>query len=61
MSRHIAVAALFAKDKVHDGTITIKYVPTEVQKADLLTKPLMKNSFTQAVASLGMLSATGVT
>ena len=39
-SKHIEVRYHFIRDMVQKGAIKLKYVPTEEQVADVLTKPL---------------------
>jgi hypothetical protein len=39
-TKHIAVRFQFAKDHVHKNDIELKYVSTEDNIADMLTKPL---------------------
>ncbi|WP_353839307.1 Ty1/Copia family ribonuclease HI, partial [Acinetobacter baumannii] len=38
--KHVDTDYLFVRDEVQAGTITVQYVPTEEQPADILTKPL---------------------
>lgn len=42
-TKHIAIKHHFVRERVMDGTIRLKYVPTEQNPADLLTKPLNRN------------------
>lgn len=42
-SKHFDIDYHFVKDEVKKGTIIMNYVPTEINPADLLTKPLNKN------------------
>lgn len=39
-TKHIDVQFHFIREKQEDGTIDIKYIPTEKQLADIFTKPL---------------------
>jgi hypothetical protein len=39
-TKHIAVRFQFAKDNVHNKIVQLQYVPTDVNIADMLTKPL---------------------
>ena len=38
--KHIEIKYHFIRDMVHKGAVKLKYVPTEEQVADVLTKPL---------------------
>ena len=38
--KHVDIDCLFVRDEVQVGTMTVQYVPTEEQPADILTKPL---------------------
>ena len=38
--KHVDTDCLFVRDEVQAGTMTVQYVPTEEQPADILTKPL---------------------
>ena len=44
-SKHIDIQWHYQGEKVADGSITLKYVPTSEQIADGLTKPLTKEKF----------------
>jgi hypothetical protein len=44
-TKHINIRYFFVKDRVENGEITIKYLPTEEMVADLLTKPLQGQLF----------------
>ena len=41
-SKHIDVHVHFIRDKVSDGTVTVSYVPTDENVADLFTKGLAR-------------------
>ena len=38
--KHVDTDCLFVRYEVQAGTMTVQYVPTEEQPADILTKPL---------------------
>jgi hypothetical protein len=57
-TKHVAIRHFFIREKIADGTITIKYVPTTEQLADIFTKPLAKIAFTRLRDMLGMCSGT---
>ena len=44
-SKHIDVKFHWLRDKVADGTITLEYVKSDDQTADILTKPLTGEAF----------------
>ncbi|GKE80194.1 hypothetical protein Tco_1550194, partial [Tanacetum coccineum] len=46
----------FIRDYILKGDIELHFVPTELQLADIFTKPLAEPSFTRLVAELGMLN-----
>nr|GEU34994.1 retrovirus-related Pol polyprotein from transposon TNT 1-94 [Tanacetum cinerariifolium] len=46
----------FIKDHILKGDIELYFVPTNLQLADIFTKPLTEPSFTRLVAELGMLN-----
>ncbi|KAB5594576.1 hypothetical protein CTheo_2059 [Ceratobasidium theobromae] len=39
-AKHIDIAFNFIRDEIHEGTISVSYVPTNDNLADVLTKPL---------------------
>ena len=45
-TKHIDIRYHFIRDHVHKGHVSIEYVPTKDNLADLLTKALPKHSFT---------------
>ncbi|GKA19458.1 hypothetical protein Tco_0699373 [Tanacetum coccineum] len=47
---------LGGKDHILKGDIDLYFVPTDLQLADIFTKPLAEHSFTRLVAELGMLT-----
>ena len=44
-SKHIEIKYHFIRDMVQKGAVKLKYVPTEEQVADVLTKPLARVKF----------------
>ena len=46
-SRHIRLRYHFIREQVEDGTLTLQWVPTGQQLADVLTKPLHGQAFRQ--------------
>ena len=53
-SKHIDVRYYFLRDLVSDGTIELKYCNTQVQVADIMTKPLKVEQFEKLRSMLGM-------
>ncbi|GKA73772.1 retrovirus-related pol polyprotein from transposon TNT 1-94 [Tanacetum coccineum] len=46
----------FIRDHILKGDIELHFVPTDLQLADIFTKPLAEPNFTRLVAELGMLN-----
>jgi len=46
---------LHFRDKIQDGSIATKYVPSAEQLADVFTKPLGKEAFSTMKRKLGIL------
>ncbi|GJY95972.1 retrovirus-related pol polyprotein from transposon TNT 1-94 [Tanacetum coccineum] len=46
----------FIRDYILKGDIELHFIPTDMQLADIFTKPLAEHSFTRLVAELGMLN-----
>ncbi|GJY51926.1 retrovirus-related pol polyprotein from transposon TNT 1-94 [Tanacetum coccineum] len=57
-TKHIDIRYHFIKDHILKGDIKLHFVPTDLQLADIFTKPLVEPSFTRLVAELGMLNIT---
>ncbi|GKD37753.1 hypothetical protein Tco_1257960, partial [Tanacetum coccineum] len=55
-TKHIDIKYHFIKDHILKGDIELHFVPTDLQLADIFTKPLAEPSFTRLVAELGMLN-----
>nr|KYP62218.1 hypothetical protein KK1_016743 [Cajanus cajan] len=54
-TRHIEMDCHFIRDKIQDGSVTTKYVPSAEQLADVFTKPLGKEAFSIMKRKLGVL------
>lgn len=54
--KHIEIKYHFIKEKYHQKIILLKYVSSDCQYADLLTKPLSKDKFQLLRSKLGMMS-----
>ncbi|GJW60282.1 hypothetical protein Tco_0109617 [Tanacetum coccineum] len=50
--KHIDIRYHFIRDHILKGDIELHFVPTELQLADIFTKPLAEPSFTRLVAEL---------
>ena len=53
-SKHIEVRYHFIRDMVQKGAVKLKYVPTEEQVGDALTKPLARVKFEYFQENLGV-------
>ena len=53
-SKHIEIRYHYIRDMVQKGDINLKYVPTEGQVEDVLTKPLACGKFEQFRDNLGV-------
>ena len=50
-TKHIDIQYHFVQEEVEDGKITLKYIPTDKNPADVITKPLTKTKFHQIVGT----------
>ena len=55
-TKHIEIRYHFIRDHVQNGTISLQYIPTEDQLADVFTKPLDESRFNRLISELGMLN-----
>ena len=53
-SKHIEIRYHYIRDIVQKGAVKLKYVPTEEQVADVLTKPLSHVKFEYFQENLGV-------
>ena len=44
-TKHIDTKWHFIRDCVNENKVTLQYIPTDLQEADLLTKPLQRKRF----------------
>ena len=44
-SKHIDIQWHYQREKIEDGSVELRYIPTDQQIADGLTKPLSKDKF----------------
>jgi len=59
-SKHIDVRHHFLRDHVEKKTITLDYIPTEEQIADILTKPLELDSYSRIRRTMGICDITEI-
>lgn len=55
-TKHIEIDCHFVRSKLAEGLITLSHVPTYLQLADVLTKPLSGPSHSSNISKLGLLS-----
>ncbi|GJZ58247.1 retrovirus-related pol polyprotein from transposon TNT 1-94 [Tanacetum coccineum] len=55
-TKHIDIRYHFIRDHILKGDIKLHFIPTDMQLADIFTKPLAELSFTRLVAELGKLN-----
>ena len=53
-TKHIDIRYHYIREAVQDGLVELQYCPTKEMVADLLTKPLPKESFQRLRTSLGL-------
>nr|GEX41208.1 retrovirus-related Pol polyprotein from transposon TNT 1-94 [Tanacetum cinerariifolium] len=53
-TKYIDIGYHFIRDHILKGDIKLHFLPTDLQLADIFTKPLAEPSFTRLVAELGM-------
>ena len=52
--RHLSLADLFVREVCHGGRVTVKYIPTDVNTADMFTKVLPGNKLKPLTTLLGL-------
>ena len=57
-TRHIAIRYFFVKDRVDNGELVVEYMPTDLMRADIMTKPLQGDLFREMRSALLGTSAT---
>ena len=58
-SKHISINYHFIQDVVMNGTVEVKYCPTQEMIADMLTKGLPKNLFIKLRNMIGLVKCSG--
>ena len=58
-AKHISIKYQFIREQVSDGTVTLKYCPTQNMVADMLTKGLHRDQFTKLRQMSGIVSIPG--
>ena len=53
-TKHIAIANMYVRQAVKEGTVKVTYVPSEENLADILTKPLGAQKFVPLVKGLNL-------
>ena len=54
-TRHINVRYFWTKERMKEGEISIKYLPTTEMIADILTKPIQGDKFLEDCSLIGIL------
>jgi hypothetical protein len=57
-SKHIEIKYYFIQDKVQEGEVKLKYIPTDEQTVDILTKPLSRIKFAYFQEKMGIVEIT---
>jgi hypothetical protein len=57
-SKHIEIKYYFIQDKVQEGEVKLKYIPTDEQTVDILTKPLSRIKFAYFREKMGIVEIT---
>ena len=55
-TKHIEIRHHFLKEHISNGTCDIKFIGTDLQLADLFTKPLAKDRFNFLLNELGIMN-----
>lgn len=58
-AKHISIKYHFIREQVNDGTVTLKYCPTQDMVADMLTKGLHRDQFAKLRRMSGIVSMPG--
>jgi len=55
-TKHIDIRHHFLRDNIEKGNISLEYVQTDNQLADIFTKPLLESNFIRLRRELGLVS-----
>ena len=55
--KHVNQHHLFVTSYINDGTLELKYIPTEEMLADIFTKPLQGECFRRMCGKLGLVKS----
>jgi hypothetical protein len=58
LTRHLEVQYFFTREKIRTGAVDMRYIPTQEQLADLLTKPLERTVLRKLRAAVGVVNAS---
>jgi hypothetical protein len=53
-TKHVEIQYHFIREKSQSGEVTVSYVPTTHQQADILTKPLEKTHYETLRSDIGV-------
>jgi hypothetical protein len=53
-TKHIDIRYFYCRDKIEDGTVSVPYIATQHNLADLFTKPLTRIRFQDLLKALGV-------
>ena len=54
-TKHVEIDRHFIKEKLEDGVVCMPFVPSTLQRADVLTNGLVKIYFEEEISKLGMI------
>lgn len=57
-TKHLRLTEHFVREMVHDGIITVQYIPTQEMVADVLTKALARPAFEKCRLAMGVIQCT---
>jgi hypothetical protein len=57
-SKHIEIKYYFIQDKVQEGEVNLKYILTDKQTTNILTKPLSRIKFAYFREKMGIVEIT---
>ncbi|KAA0041975.1 Cysteine-rich RLK (RECEPTOR-like protein kinase) 8 [Cucumis melo var. makuwa] len=54
-TKHVEIDQHFIKERLDNGSISISYIPSSQQVADVLTKGLLRQNYHFCVSNLGLI------